>query len=274
MTTIAVNEGGPTTATAFTANGTSGAGFIHLTSQGVSVSAPSGIRLYSNSGVQLSWTKSDGFLRTLSDAGINASRTWTLPNLSDGLTSTTNTITFQNKTITGGSTGNDVSANKLRGVTVSASAPSNKNVLKYNSGATQWEPSTPFDSDLQLFNIPASFITTSGSYAAALPTTGGNGTIYFPGSTAVTLSSFKIIWNGDVSAVSGGVRVYDLTNAQQICEILTSTAGGTPTTNKIVSTSTFTNIPASEAIFQVQGKRTAGGALENFNLTNVTLRYN
>jgi len=57
-----------------------------------------------------------------------------------------------------------------------------------------------------------------------------------------------------VNATSGEFRIYDLTNAQTICEC-TTTSG----TFVIVNSGTISNLPTGEAIFEIQLKCTSPG---------------
>jgi len=81
------------------------------------------------------------------------------------------------------------------------------------------------------------------------------GDLIFPGTTAVgSPTSIKCISWGD-SGTTHAVRVYDITNDAVIAEV----TGLTNTAKAIASLTGIDNLPASEALWEVQLKKTAGG---------------
>lgn len=62
--------------------------------------------------------------------------------LPGGVVSPNGVQTLTNKTIIGGSSGNNISANSIQGVTISTTAPTNVQILTYNSGTSSWTPTS------------------------------------------------------------------------------------------------------------------------------------
>jgi hypothetical protein len=69
-------------------------------------------------------------------------RTITFPDDDGAIALDSNSMTFTNKTIMGGASGNTVSANQIIGIPISASQPSNEQIMQYNSTSGEWEPVT------------------------------------------------------------------------------------------------------------------------------------
>jgi hypothetical protein len=138
MTSTIISEGGRTIAPAFISNGTGGVGYTELVSQSSTPAAPaSGLRLFADASSRLSWEASAGIVSTFA-TGATANRVYTLPDLTDTLITITSTATLQNKTVVGGSLGNDISGNKIGGIAVASTTPADTQVLTYSSGGTQW----------------------------------------------------------------------------------------------------------------------------------------
>jgi len=80
----------------------------------------------------------------------------------------------------------------------------------------------------------------------------------FPGTGIATPEDFKCITSLSAAVTADGrgyLRVYDLTNAQVIAEMRSDTVTG----KAINSTSTIANLPASEAIFEIQAHKSSVG---------------
>lgn len=77
----------------------------------------------------------------------------------------------------------------------------------------------------------------------------------FPGTTNLgTINNIKIISRRNSDASSYSARVWNFSNATQICEA----TGLTNTTRAIVNLGTLSNLPSSQSIFEVQLRRVGG----------------
>lgn len=143
--------------------------FINKTSNAV-VAPGSGTKLYSVGGL-FSWVNSDGFTRTL-DGTLTASRVYTLPDVTDTLTTLTATQTLTNKTLT--SNTNNVTATGLFSATTTvnvnaSAAPTAGQVLTATSStAATWQTPT----SLSILNYNATESTQVNMTSTSFTTIG------------------------------------------------------------------------------------------------------
>lgn len=108
----------------------------------------------------------------------------------------------------------------------------------------------------------AEFLTHNGT-TPYIPTTSTSyvtvGQFIFPGTTGMrgVLDTVKAIGSAASDSSTSGFRIYDLTNAQTIAEVA---AAATNVAEAIINLGTISNLPAVEAVFEIQFKRTTGGA--------------
>lgn len=93
-------------------------------------------------------------------------------------------------------------------------------------------------------------------------------TFLFPGTNETTLTNVKFISYADNGVTSYDARIYDVTNNIEIGSGTYS--NNTDTINGITSLS---NLPASEAMFEVQLRQTGGTGNKSVYLDDVTLFY-
>ena len=143
--------------------------YVGLTAQTLPPPVPiASVHTYADASGLFAYERDDGFSRIFSDTNTNT-RTYSFPDITDNIVTRTSVDTLLGKTITGGTGGpgnNDVSANKLRGATVSATAPASGDVLAYDGTALQWAPrSSSIASGNAIFgtaNLPSSFSLGAG----------------------------------------------------------------------------------------------------------------
>lgn len=107
------------------------------------------------------------------------------------------------------------------------------------------------------------FDTNNATYTTA-------GTFIFGGTTALgTPSAIKAIGHIDPNATSWDFRVIDITNATTIVE----KTGNTGTVSEIANAGALSNLPAGEAMFEVQLKRAGGVAVDEAHLDSLTVEF-
>jgi len=107
------------------------------------------------------------------------------------------------------------------------------------------------------------FATKSGTYVVAAR-------FVFRGTTALLGSpdSAKFIVSASGSATAA-VRLYDVTNGNVIAEV----TGITGEAAQVATDATLANLPAGEAVFEVQVKRTAGSGVEEARVHELCLTF-
>jgi len=112
------------------------------------------------------------------------------------------------------------------------------------SGATDWKPSAglPIQHCFPYFTDTNYYISRTGTTYQIVSQ------IIFPGTDALANLTEVAIVSAESGTGSGKFRVYDVTNAQVICEIATISG----TTPSIYKTTSISNLPAGEAIFELQ----------------------
>lgn len=95
------------------------------------------------------------------------------------------------------------------------------------------------------------------------------GCLIFRGTTTLgTPSAIKAVaWV--TSGVTGGIRVYDVTNSQVICENASITNSG----KAIISLGSLSNLPAGESLWEVQTKRVSGGGSDKVYTASVSIQF-
>lgn len=79
------------------------------------------------------------------------------------------------------------------------------------------------------------------------------GSFVFNGTDFVDATNFRVIASGSTEPLNGDIRLFDFTNSIQISIINITTS------NIAVRSSTLTNLPATQAIFEVQTRKNSGG---------------
>jgi len=127
------------------------------------------------------------------------------------------------------------------------------NAVREHSGTAWRTVGNPISGDLYNFKID------NDVYAIA------SGTVYtvegafrFHGTNVHTPVYLKIVAARVGTAGTSYFRLYDATNAQQISEISLTAAG------IAIYSNTLSNLPASEAIFEIQGYKDAGGSSNGY----------
>jgi len=94
-------------------------------------------------------------------------------------------------------------------------------------------------------------------------------TVIYPGTDVVTAGSMHFVSDAVLAGKYGDVRLYDYTNAAVVAELLDTVTGTTPA--KWSQSISAGNLPAAEAIFEVQARKsvTNGG---QWNLRSFLLR--
>jgi len=91
----------------------------------------------------------------------------------------------------------------------------------------------------------------------------------FEGSTALAvISAIKVIVSAD-GATSGSIRIFDFTNTQVIAEL----SMFTETSQVIKDLGTISNVPAGEALFEVQLLKTGGGGAARVLCSSVQVKF-
>jgi Tfp pilus assembly protein FimT len=191
---------------------------LHFISKTTPGNTPiTGTKIYSLNG-KFSWVNSDGFSRTLSDSNT-ASRTYTLPNLSDTIAVANFAQTFANKTLT--SSTNDITAKGVFSATTTVNtsanpAPTTGQILTaLSSTSAGW--STPASATLTSFivNSATTCTTNSTSYVSIdgmsiTPTTPGAYLVIFSASAGPSTDNqlfyTAVFLNGSI--VSNSERRY------------------------------------------------------------------
>jgi hypothetical protein len=211
-----------------------------------------------------------------------APRTYTLPDISDTITTTSNPAVLQNKTLVGGSAGNIVSANMLGGVNISDAVAGGLVLQTTSKTAASWVTLNSLVAPTAFWQIPIdlSKAVTSASYVNV--TTGlNNGQLVYPGTTqSVPMNLSKVTFVagadpntfllGGVDAVNGSVRIYDITNNKLICEI----NGIVNLTQTMYATTLISNLSTDAAIWQIQAKRTSAYNTNGFRPSGCLLQFN
>lgn len=73
---------------------------------------------------------------------------------------------------------------------------------------------------------------------------------------------FKVVASMKLANRTGRVRLYDVTNAKEICQV-----DITSTTKDIYDMGTISNLPSSGALFEIQGREVDGGTLRIYAFT-------
>lgn len=121
----------------------------------------------------------------------------------------------------------------------------NGQVLIFDSAATK---GVKWGAQKQLLKATATGTssTNSTSYAAIL-------SITILGENVSAVSSIKVLSKLDGNATSYDIRVYDVTNNNVI-----GTVNATNANTSIVNIGTLSNLPATEAIFEIQARKNGG----------------
>lgn len=82
------------------------------------------------------------------------------------------------------------------------------------------------------------------------------------------IESIYVIAGASSGSPAHSVRIYDATNAQVIAEI----TGATTVAQALESLGAIANLPTGAAIFDIQAKRDAAGAVQ-FQLSALTIKY-
>lgn len=166
-------------------------------------------------------------------------------------------------------------ANQLQSVAVSATTPTNGQILTYNSGATQWEPAAAGGGGTKRIFYPTSGATAYGSYLVNSAGTGGTArfTFFFPGDmTAITtLVAVGIVGTGanttardiDLSSEYGASGELGTTNAQTSTATTYDLTGTADTLREINIAPVFTSAAAGDY----------AGLLISHNAIGGTIRY-
>lgn len=97
-------------------------------------------------------------------------------------------------------------------------------------------------------------------------------TIYkfqFPGTNDSTITSIKFISYMDNTVTSYDIRLYDFTN-----DTVLGSGNYTNEVSAINTISSISNLPTSEAVFEIQFKRNGGSGNKNVFVDDVTIFYN
>lgn len=112
--------------------------------------------------------------------------------------------------------------------------------------------------------ISCPFITASLSYQVAPPRF-----IYGGTDSELDITKVEVILYLEQNNVKGSVRLYDLTNANVIAEV-TNVGITTPS---IIDLGIISNLPTSEAIFEIQVKRETANPAKNIFIDSASISY-
>lgn len=149
-----------------------------------------------------------------------------------------------------------ISASCIRDIPVDDTDIADGRILKYNTTTKKLEYVNEAGSGSGVTAIEVSIEadTTSSSYTVI-------GQFIFRGTAVLsTLSKIKAIVHATSTAVMD-VKVYDLTNALTIAELL----GVTETVPTIKDLGTLSNVPSGESIFEIQVRKSSGGGSVDFH---------
>jgi hypothetical protein len=187
--------------------------------------------------------------------------TYTLPNVSGNLVGRTGTTTVTNKTIIGGSSGNNVNITALNGATISGT-PATGNIFQASSGsAAGWASYTPLNVYSCRVMPKNREEIVAGGANQNITGNATNDSILYPGSSVVGIVGFAAYIT--TSDTGGGnpatVALRDVTNSLDIATLTANLSGA-----NYYSTTSISNVPSGVAQLRILANRN--------NTVNVTVQ--
>ncbi len=187
-------------------------------------------------------------------ASISNTGTLTLPTSTDTLIGRDTVDTLTNKTIVGGSNGNDVDANSIKNVDISSVAPTTGQILIATSAsAASWQNASAIQTTYYDSIIPPGTAVSGTTTYATCMSTSALAFYLFPGTTNKVITAVSVYYNVSTSGNVYGFRLLDVISGNVYCEDLTLTFSG----DKFV-TLVCTN---------------TGASLQNTGLTSLVCQY-
>lgn len=165
------------------------------------------------------------------------------------------------------------SVDKIKGTNVASTTPTNGQVLTYNSGTSNWEPTAPATSGTvtsvglslpAIFTVSGSPVTTSGTLTGALATQSANTIFAGPNTGAAAAPAFRSLVAADIPSLAANY-IQNQTTQQTSANFNIDGAGTIGTTLNVGTTGTF------GGNVTVNGNNIFGASTGD-NLTNLSSR--